>query len=169
MGNLSEFTKYLVHSRFQFGLEQCVNIYIKFRDGPGLGHTLSLTKQEWFSVIPKDLLLLCLTWLQWSQKFIFFSPKMQIFTTSPGFQSSSASGRVLCHWSFLNIRLRKGEERGGRCSVCCINVGFDKDVASSIVFCSLYRRVGTMSSVYHGPHLTPSHWLRAGLCIQDAE
>lgn len=60
LDNLPKFTKCSVHSRFQFGLEQFVNIYIKFKDGPGVGQTLSLTKQEPFSVIPRVLVLLCL-------------------------------------------------------------------------------------------------------------
>lgn len=42
LGNLNKFTKGLVHIRFQLGLEQFVNIYVKFKGGTGRGHTLSL-------------------------------------------------------------------------------------------------------------------------------
>lgn len=46
LGNVTEFTKCLVHSRFQFGFEQFVNIYGKFKGGTGICHTLSLITQE---------------------------------------------------------------------------------------------------------------------------
>lgn len=72
LDNLTEFTKCLVYSRFQFELEQFVNIYVKCKGGTGIDHTLSLIIQEWLSIIPKPLVLLSLTSLQVCQRYLLF-------------------------------------------------------------------------------------------------
>lgn len=85
-------------------------------------------------------------------EFYLLFPQNAHFYNQPCLGLLSASGGVLCHWSFFNIQLGKGEEWEAEAVFAA-----DNDVASNIVLCSLYWRVGTMSSVYCGPHLTPSH------------
>lgn len=138
----SEFTKCLIHSRFQFGLEQCVNIYTKFKNGTRIGYMLSSAIQERFSIIPKALVLLSLTRLQLCQKLLFFSRVMPGFAASPDFWTACASDRVLCHWNLPDRQIR-----------CLLHESLilTDYVASYIVPYSLYSRVETGFSVCYDP------------------
>ena len=79
----SEFTKCLIHSRFQFLLEQRVNIYMKFKNGTRIGHMLSLAIQERFSIIPKALVLLSLNTASARPKASFLLQSNASFCNQP--------------------------------------------------------------------------------------
>lgn len=138
----SEFTKCLIHNRFQFGLEQCVNIYMKFKNGTRIGYMLSSAIQERFSIIPKALVLLSLTRLQLCRKLLFFSRAVPVSAASPDFWIACASDRVLRH--------RNLPDRQMRCLVCESQILTDY-VASYIGPYSLYSRVETGFSVCCDP------------------